>query len=221
MKLQLAPSILSADFTRLAEECRAVLDAGADLLHVDVMDGHYVPNLTIGLPVVAALREALPDVTLDVHLMISNPDDFVGAYVEAGANIVSFHPEVSIHPHRAVQTIRAAGGKAALAINPATPLSVIEELIDDLDMILIMSVNPGFGGQSFIPQTLPKLRRLRALLDRLGRPELDVEVDGGVKADNIRAIRDAGANLFVAGSAIFNAPPYADAIRALRDALEG
>lgn len=218
-KTLLAPSILSANFTRLAQECQAVLDAGADLLHVDVMDGHYVPNLTIGLPVVEALRREFPQVVLDVHLMIDNPDEFVVAYAEAGASIVSFHPETSRHPHRAVQAIRQAGARSALAINPGTPLNVLDYLLDDLDMVLIMSVNPGFGGQSFIPGTLDKLRALRAMLAAHGKPDLDVEVDGGVKASNIGQIVEAGANILVAGSAIFNAPDYTQSIRALREGI--
>lgn len=215
----LAPSILSANFTRLAQECQAVLDAGADLLHVDVMDGHYVPNLTIGLPVVEALRREFPEVVLDVHLMIDNPDEFVVAYAEAGASIVSFHPETSRHPHRALQAIRQAGARSALALNPGTPLGVLDYLLDDLDMVLIMSVNPGFGGQSFIPGTLDKLRALRALLQQRGKPDLDVEVDGGVKASNIGQIVEAGANVLVAGSAVFNAPDYVQSIQALRDGM--
>lgn len=215
----LAPSILSANFTRLAQECQAVLDAGADLLHVDVMDGHYVPNLTIGLPVVEALRREFPEVVLDVHLMIDNPDEFVVAYAEAGASIVSFHPETSRHPHRALQAIRQAGARSALALNPGTPLGVLDYLLDDLDMVLIMSVNPGFGGQSFIPGTLDKLRALRALLKQRGKPDLDVEVDGGVKASNIGQIVEAGANVLVAGSAVFNTPDYVQSIRALRDGM--
>lgn len=216
---RIAPSILSADFVRLKQECDAVLAAGADLLHVDVMDGHYVPNLTIGLPVVRALRAAFPEVELDVHLMIDNPDDFVVAYVEAGADIVSFHPEVSRHPHGSIQAIKAAGARASLAINPGTSLEVARWLLDDLDMILLMSVNPGFGGQSFIESTLPKLRELRALLKARGLEHVDVQVDGGISPKNIQAIKAAGANIFVAGSAIFGAPDYAEAIQSMRAKL--
>lgn len=217
--IQIAPSILASDFVRLAEECRAVLDAGADLLHVDVMDGHYVPNLTIGLPVVEALRREFPDVTLDVHLMIDNPDDFVVPYVEAGADIVSFHPEVSRHPHRAVQQIKAAGAKASIAINPGSPMAITEWLLADIDMALIMSVNPGFGGQAFIPSSVDKIRTLRAMLDAAGRVgEVDIEVDGGVSPENAGALASAGATILVAGSAIFKRAPYAAAISAIRDA---
>lgn len=216
----IAPSILSADFVRLAEECGAVIEAGADWLHIDVMDGHYVPNLTIGLPVVRALRAAFPDTTLDVHLMIDNPDEFVAAYAEAGADVVSFHPEASRHPHRAIQQIKAHGARASLAINPATPLDVIDWVIEDLDMVLLMSVNPGFGGQKFIPSTLPKLQALQAKLAQHGaRGRVDVQVDGGVSPKNIAEIHDAGANVFVAGSAIFKSDSYADTIASMREAL--
>ena len=217
---RIAPSILASNFVKLAEECHAVLDAGADWLHVDVMDGHYVPNLTIGLPVVKALRKEFPDTTLDVHLMIENPDPFVEAYVEAGADIVSFHPEVSHHPHRAIQQIKNAGARAALAINPGTPLTALDWLLEDLDMVLIMSVNPGFGGQSFIPSTLPKLRELRELLRAKDLEDrVLVEVDGGVTPDNIADIHAAGANVFVAGSAIFKSGDYRATISGMRDRL--
>ncbi|TXD32594.1 ribulose-phosphate 3-epimerase [Lujinxingia vulgaris] len=214
-ELRIAPSILSADFARLGAQCQEVIDAGADWLHVDVMDGHYVPNITIGLPVVEALRNALPDAFLDVHLMIDNPDDFVGPFARAGADLVCFHPEASRHPHRAVHTIKGLGKKAGLAINPATPLSWIDHLAHDLDMVLIMSVNPGFGGQAFIPHTLEKIAQLKARLDDLG-VDLDIEVDGGVSPSNAAQLRQAGANVLVAGSAIFGAPSYKDAIEAIR-----
>ena len=218
---RIAPSILASNFVKLADECRAVLEAGADWLHVDVMDGHYVPNLTIGLPVVKALRAEFPNATLDVHLMIENPDPFVEAYVEAGADLVSFHPEVSHHPHRTVQKIKQAGAKASLAINPGTPLDVLDWLLEDLDMVLIMSVNPGFGGQSFIPSTLPKLRALRErLVEKNLQDKMLVQVDGGVTPDNIASIHDAGANVFVAGSAIFKSASYEATIAAMRTQLE-
>ena len=220
--IRIAPSILASDFVRLAEECQAVLDAGADLLHVDVMDGHYVPNLTIGLPVVEALRHHFPDVTLDVHLMIDNPDDFAVAYVKAGADYVSFHPEVSRHPHRTLAAIREAGAKAALAINPGTSLTLTEWLLEELDMILVMSVNPGFGGQSFIPSAVSKIAELAAMLEQKNlRSSVEIEVDGGVSASNADRLASAGANILVAGSAIFKRPPYAEAIRAIREAAMG
>ncbi len=216
----IAPSILSSDFTRLDEECRAVLEAGADWLHVDVMDGHFVPNITIGLPVVRELRKAFPDETLDVHIMIEDPDTYAEQFVEAGADIVSFHPEATEHAHRVVQSIHRAGGKAGLAINPATSMQPLEYLAECLDMILVMSVNPGFGGQDFIPATLRKLRDLRQTLERLGCPNLPVEVDGGVKIDNIAEIHRAGADVFVSGSGIFGAESYEEAIVGMRERLK-
>ncbi len=218
--LRIAPSILASDFAHLADECRAVLDAGADALHIDVMDGHYVPNITIGLPVVESLRDSFPDAVLDVHVMIDNPDEMASKFVDAGADLVSFHPEASRHPHRTVQKIHNAGGRAGLAINPATPLDWIEYLAVDLDLVLLMSVNPGFGGQSFIETTLRKLRTVDEMLHRLGA-DCDVEVDGGVKPHNASAITAAGANILVAGSAIFGADDYETAIQRLRTEAEG
>lgn len=216
MKPLIAPSILSSNFTRLAEECQAVLDAGADWLHVDVMDGHFVPNITIGLPVVEALRGEFPDAVLDVHVMISDPDFYAAKFVEAGADYLSFHPEATAHTHRVIQQIHEAGGKASLAINPATPLDIVEYVVDDLDMVLIMSVNPGFGGQSFIPQSLQKLRDLQEILERHGRTDMRVQVDGGVKVDNIAEIYEAGANVLVSGSGIFKSESYADTIAEMK-----
>lgn len=214
----IAPSILASDFARLRDECAAVLDAGADWLHVDVMDGHFVPNITIGLPVVEALRKHFPNVVLDVHLMIDNPDAFATKFVEAGADIVSFHPEATHHPHLLAQAIRAAGARSSLVLNPGTSIDWVDWLHQDLDMVLVMSVNPGFGGQKFIPHTLPKLRALTARLAELGA-DLDIEVDGGVTTANIGAVAEAGASVLVAGSAIFNSPSYSDTITAMRQAI--
>jgi len=219
METIIAPSILASDFTRLGDECQAVLEGGADWLHVDVMDGHYVPNLTIGLPVVRALRKRFPEVVLDVHIMISNPDEMAVEYVKAGADYLSFHPEVSQHPHRTIQAIKDAGAKASLALNPGTHhKGALDYLLEDLDMVLVMSVNPGFGGQSFIPSALRKLKKVRALVERR---ELDVriQVDGGVSTSNIAQIAKAGANTFVAGSAIFRSEDYARTIREMRAAV--
>ncbi len=210
----IAPSILSADFGRLAEEVRAVSEAGADLIHVDVMDGHFVPNLTIGPPVVRAIRKATT-VPLDVHLMIEEPDRWVGEYAAAGADIISVHAEAAPHLHRTLQSIRATGKKAAVALNPGTPLDHLRYVLDLVDMVLIMSVNPGFGGQSFIPQVLQKIRDLRAEADERGL-RLDIEVDGGIKVDNVDEVARAGANVFVSGSGIFEGGDYAGKIASLR-----
>ncbi len=212
--IHIAPSILSADFARLADEVAAVEAAGADWLHVDVMDGHFVPNLTIGPPVVESLRKitALP---LDVHLMVTNPDDLIADFAQAGADYLTVHTEVCPHIHRTIQYIKEQGVKAGVTLNPGTSLTTLEEVIADVDMVLIMSVNPGFGGQTFIPASLGKITRARQLLDRTGSRAL-LEVDGGIKVDNVAAIINAGATVLVAGSAIFNSPVYADAITAFR-----
>ena len=212
---------MSSNFTRLAEECEAVLEAGADWLHIDVMDGHFVPNITIGLPVVEALRGEFPDAFLDVHIMIDDPDFYAHRFVEAGADLVSFHPEASAHTHRVVQKIHDAGGQASLSINPATSLEVVDYVLEDLDMVLLMSVNPGFGGQSFIDETLRKLRDLTNRARRRGRQDLRVQVDGGVKIDNIAEIYRAGANCFVSGSGIFKSEDYAQTIDEMRTQLSG
>jgi ribulose-phosphate 3-epimerase len=211
----IAPSILSADFARLGEEVRAVDLAGADYIHVDVMDGHFVPNLTIGPMVVEALRKVTGR-PLDVHLMIEHPDRYIDAFADAGADIITVHVEACPHLHRTVQSIRAAGKKAGVVINPATPLHGLEYVLDQLSMVLIMSVNPGFGGQSFIPQVLPKITRLRELIDERAL-DVDIEIDGGIKVDNAGLVASAGANVLVSGSGIFGTDDYAGTIRAMRE----
>ncbi len=211
----IAPSILSADFARLGKEVDTVLAAGADWVHFDVMDNHYVPNLTIGPMVCQALRRHGVTAPIDVHLMVEPVDRIVPDFAEAGASLISFHPEASRHVHRTIQLIKAHGCKAGLVLNPATPVEVLDWVLEDLDLVLLMSVNPGFGGQAFIPSTLEKLRAVRAMIDKLGKPVI-LEVDGGVKADNIGQIAAAGADAFVAGSAIFNAPDYAQVIAQMR-----
>jgi ribulose-phosphate 3-epimerase len=214
--VRIAPSILSADFARLAEEVARVEQGGADLLHIDVMDGHFVPNLTVGPPIVEALRKATK-LPLDVHLMITNPDAFLGEFAEAGADYLTVHVEACPHLHRTVQAIKELNVKAGVTLNPATSLSTLEEIVGDVDLILIMSVNPGFGGQRFIPSVLDKIRRARQLLDRV-RSRAALEVDGGVKIDNAAQIIDAGADILVAGSAIFSSREYGATIAALRTA---
>ena len=214
----IAPSILSADFARLGEEVDNVLKAGADWVHFDVMDNHYVPNLTIGPLVCSALRKHGVTAPIDVHLMVQPVDRIVPDFAEAGASLISFHPEASSHVHRTIQLIKSHGCKAGLVLNPATPVDVLDWVLDDLDMVLVMSVNPGFGGQAFIPSALEKLRAIRSKIDASGKP-IRLEIDGGVKADNIGEIAAAGADTFVAGSAIFNAPDYADVIAKMRAAV--
>ena len=216
--IRLAPSILSADFARLADEVAAVEAAGADLLHVDVMDGHFVPNLTIGPPVVESLRK-ITELPLDVHLMITNPDDHIADFARAGAGYLTVHTETCPHLHRTIQYIKEQGVKAGVTLNPATSLTTLEEVIADVDMVLIMSVNPGFGGQTFIPASLGKIARARQLLDRTGSRAL-LEVDGGIKVENAADVINAGANVLVAGSAIFNSPVYADTMAAFRAAAQ-
>lgn len=216
----LSPSILSADFARLGAEVDAVLAAGADWIHVDVMDNHYVPNLTIGPLVVEALRRHAPSAFLDVHLMVKPVDALVPAFAAAGANLIGFHPEASEHVDRTLSLIREHGCQAGLVLNPATPLCHLDHVMDRLDLILLMSVNPGFGGQSFIPSTLPKLAEVRARITASGRA-IRLQVDGGIKVDNIAQVARAGADTFVAGSAVFNSPDYAATITAMRAALDG
>ena len=219
----IAPSILSADFARLGEEVRAVLAAGADWIHFDVMDNHYVPNLTIGPAVCAALKPYAGAATVDVHLMVEPVDALIPQFAKAGAGVISFHPEASRHVDRSLQLIRDSGCRAGLVFNPATPLDHLRYVMDKVDLVLIMSVNPGFGGQSFIPAALDKLREARKLIDayEAGHPgrKIRLEVDGGVKTDNIGQIAAAGADTFVAGSAIFGAKDYAATIRAMREAI--
>ncbi|NLC02164.1 MAG: ribulose-phosphate 3-epimerase [Pseudomonas formosensis] len=214
----IAPSILSADFARLGEDVDRVLAAGADIVHFDVMDNHYVPNLTIGPMVCSALRKYGVSAPIDVHLMVRPVDRIIGDFLEAGASYITFHPEASDHIDRSLQLIRDGGAKAGLVFNPATPLDVLRYVMDKVDMILLMSVNPGFGGQKFIPTTLDKLREARALIDASGR-DIRLEVDGGVNTRNIRQIAEAGADTFVAGSAIFNAPDYKAVIDQMRAEL--
>jgi ribulose-phosphate 3-epimerase len=211
---KIAPSILSADFCRLGEEVTAVEAAGADYIHVDVMDGRFVPNITIGPPVVAALR-TVTTLPLDVHLMIADPDRYIPDFAAAGADIIVIHAEASTHLHRSIQLIRSLGKRAGVSLNPATPLNCLEYVLGDLDLVLLMTVNPGFGGQSFIEACLPKIHALRAMMDKRGS-EAELEVDGGVKVDNIARIAHAGADVFVAGSAVFGSPDYAATIAALK-----
>jgi len=220
----IAPSILSADFARLGEEVDNVLAAGADWVHFDVMDNHYVPNLTIGPLVCEALRKHGVTAPIDVHLMVEPVDRIIPDFAKAGATAISFHPEASFHVHRTIQLIKSHGCRAGLVLNPATPVDVLDWVLPDLDMVLLMSVNPGFGGQSFIPATLDKLRRVRGMIDnacsgRSGKT-IRLEIDGGVKPDNIGGIAAAGADTFVAGSAIFGHPDYAQVIAQMRAAVD-
>ncbi|MBN1662613.1 MAG: ribulose-phosphate 3-epimerase [Deltaproteobacteria bacterium] len=216
---KIAPSILSADFSRLGEEIRAVEKAGADWIHIDVMDGHFVPNITIGPPVVASLRKATT-LPFDVHLMIETPDKYIKAFADAGSDVITVHAEAAVHLHRTVGFIREAGAKAGVTINPATPLVTIEPILPDCDLLLLMSVNPGFGGQKFIRSSLEKIREARKLIDRIA-PAVLLEVDGGVTLDNIQSIAGAGADVMVAGAAVFGSGDYTETIKVMKEKIRG
>jgi ribulose-phosphate 3-epimerase len=214
---KIAPSILSADFTRLGEEIRKVAAAGADYIHVDVMDGHYVPNITIG-PMIVKAAARVTDLPLDVHLMITNPDDFIAEFAKAGAGILTVHAEAATHLHRTIQFIHDQGVRPAVALNPATPLDCLEYVLDHLDMVLLMTVNPGFEAQAFIPEVVPKIRKLRRMAQERGL-NLEIEVDGGIGPDTIAQVSAAGADVFVAGSAIYYSDDYQKTIRLMRERM--
>ena len=215
MKIQVAPSILSADFAELGNGIRMIERAGADLVHIDVMDGHFVPNISFGIPVIKCVRKAT-SLPFDVHLMIENPDKYIDAFADAGADIITVHQEACTHLHRTLQMIRKRNLRAAVALNPATPISTLECILPDVDLVLLMSVNPGFGGQSYIKSTTRKIAALRQMANAMGLTELDIEVDGGIDTVTYREVRDAGANVLVAGSAVFGAADPASVIATLK-----
>ena len=214
-ELKLSPSILSADFARLLEDVKKVEKAGCEYLHIDVMDGHFVPNITLGPAIVKSLRKDV-NMVFDAHLMIENPDNYIKEFADAGCDIIVVHQEACTHLHRTIQNIKSHGVKAGVALNPATPIESIKYVLEDVDMVLLMSVNPGFGGQSYIPVVTKKIKELRALIDEMGL-DIDIEVDGGVKPSNISEVVNAGANVIVAGSAIFNAGDIDEAVKSLRE----
>ena len=213
--IKLAPSILSADFARLLEDVKKVEKAGCEYLHIDVMDGHFVPNITLGPAIVKSLRKDV-NMVFDAHLMIENPDNYIKEFADAGCDIIVVHQEACTHLHRTIQNIKSHGVKAGVALNPATPIETVKYVLEDVDMVLLMSVNPGFGGQSYIPVVTKKIKELRALIDEMGL-DIDIEVDGGVKPSNISEVVNAGANVIVAGSAIFNAGDIDEAVKSLRE----
>ncbi len=215
--VKIAPSILSADFSRLLEHVKEVEEAGVDYLHIDVMDGHFVPNISFGAPIMKSLK-GKTKLFMDVHLMIENPDQYIGDFVDAGADLINVHIEACTHIHRTIQLIKSYGVKAAVTLNPGTPLVTVEEILPQLDMVLLMSVNPGFGGQSYIEATTDKIRRLKAMIDSKGLT-CDIQVDGGINLNNVKEVVDAGASIFVAGSAIFNTESIKNTVKAFREAL--